>query len=92
MFTFCLSLPLAFKLLFVCLTGECVERLPVWMLLLSAILAPDLQRAEKKSSIPRLFFFFSQIHPSNIPAGGALGLDTSRTDFLPAVCPPGYRS
>lgn len=81
MFTFCLSLPLVFRPFSVCLTGECVERLPVWLLLLSAILAPNLQRAEEKSSIPRRFFL-SQIQPSNIPAGGTLGLDTSRTDFV----------
>ncbi|KAM3590770.1 uncharacterized protein V6R79_016333 [Siganus canaliculatus] len=55
---------------------KCVERLPVWMLLLSAILAPDLQGAEEKSSGPRLVLLHvSSIHCSDFPAGGALGLD-----------------
>lgn len=76
------------------LTGECVERLPVRMLLLSAILAPDLQRAEEKSSIPRLLLLLSQIHRSGLPAGGALGLDTLLSSPLLSspACPPGYRS
>lgn len=76
------------------LTGQRVERLPVRMLLLPAILAPDLQRAEKKSSIPRLLLLLillhRQIHGSDLPAGGALGLDTSRTTFF--LHPPELRS
>lgn len=71
-----------------CLTGECVERLPVRMLLLPSILAPDLQRAEEKSSIPRLLFLLSQIHRFDLPAGGALGLDTSNTSFCRPLLPP----
>lgn len=58
-----------------------MERLPVRMLLLHAILASDLQGAEKKSSIPRRLLstglLHSQIHCSDLPAGGALGLDAS---------------
>ncbi len=66
----------------VCLTGECVERLPVRMLLLSTLLASDLQRAEEKSSNPRLLLLLSQIHRSDLPAGGALGLDTCSAPLL----------
>lgn len=75
-----------------CLAGERVERLPVRLLLLSAILAPDLQRAEEKSSIPRLLLLvlliLGQIHRSRLPAGGALGLDARRSapSFLPGLC------
>ncbi|MEQ2287581.1 hypothetical protein AMECASPLE_014065 [Ameca splendens] len=67
--------------------GKCVERLPVRMLLLYTILASDLQGAEKKSSIPRrllfVFHLHSQIHCSDLPAGGALGLDASRPCSFP---------
>ncbi|KAE8278932.1 hypothetical protein D5F01_LYC22514 [Larimichthys crocea] len=75
--------------------GECVERLPVRVLLLSSILAPDLQGAEEKSSIPRLLLLLlllllSQIHCSDLPAGGALGLDSRSTPQLLAACPPEY--
>lgn len=72
-FTFCSRLPpTAFSL---CLTGKCMQRLPVRMLLLPIILAPDLQGAEEESGIPRLLvFFLSQIHSFGLPAGGALGL------------------
>lgn len=92
MFTFCSSLPPVFRPLSVCLTGECVERLPVWMLLLSSILAPDLQRAEEKSSNPRLFLLLSQIHCSDLPAGGALGLDTCNTSFSLPLLQPALQS
>lgn len=85
MFTFLPEPPTEVQLL-LC-AGKCVERLPVRMLLLHSILASDLQGAEKKSSIPRhlliVFLPHSQIHCSDLPAGGALGLDTSRTSSLP---------
>lgn len=67
--------PPTHSLLSVCLTGKCVQRLSVWMLLLSIILAPDLQGAEEESGIPRLLvLFLSQLHSSGLPAEGALGL------------------
>lgn len=67
--------PPTHSLLCVCFTGKCVQRLPVWMLLLPIILAPDLQGAKEESGIPRLLFLFlSQLHSSGLPAGGALGL------------------
>lgn len=67
--------PPTHSFLSVCLPGKCMQRLSVWMLLLPIILAPDLQRAEEESGIPRLLvFFLSQIHSSGLPAGGALGL------------------
>lgn len=71
--------------------GKRVERLPVRMLLLRAILASDLQGAEEKSSIPRLlltvFLPHCQIHRSDLPAGGAFGLDTSKDLSLVATSP-----
>lgn len=90
-FTFCSSLhpPPGLSL---CLTGECVERLPVWMLLLSAFLAPDLQGTEEKSSNPRLLLLslliFSQIHCPDFPAGGTLGLDARWAPSLPRLRHP----
>lgn len=88
MFTFCSSL-LPPSGLSLCLTGECVERLPVWMLLLSAFLAPDLQGTEEKSSNPRLLLLsFSQIHCPDFPAGGTLGLEARWAPFLPAFATP----
>lgn len=80
--------PPTFRPLSVCLTGKCVERLPVRMLLLSAILAPDLQGAEEKSSIPRLLLLLlhlGQIHCPDLPAGGALGLDAPQRAFSPGL-------
>lgn len=91
-FTFCSSLhpPPGLSL---CLTGECVERLPVWMLLLSAFLAPDLQGTEEKSSNPRLLLLlslliFSQIHCPDFPAGGTLGLEAPLGSFSPRLRHP----
>jgi len=87
--------PTSFRPLCVCLSGECVERLPVRMLLLPAFLAPDLQRAEEKSRLPRLsrlhlLLFLGQIHCSDLPAGGALGLGHACS--ASAAFPPVYRS
>lgn len=78
-FSSCLHLLPELRPLSVCLTGECVERLSVWMLLLPPVLAPGFQRAEEKSSLPRFFVLFSQIRCFNLPAGGAFGLDRSGT-------------
>lgn len=90
-FTFCSSL-LPPSGLSLCLTGECVERLPVWMLLLSAFLAPDLQGTEEKSSNPRLLLLslliFSQIHYPDFPAGGTLGLEAPLGSFSPCLRHP----
>ncbi|CAG5929399.1 unnamed protein product [Menidia menidia] len=67
-------------------TGECVERLPVWMLLLSAILAPNFQRAKEKSGIPH--YFLCQICSLKLPAGGALATPDYLREFSrDTICP-----
>ena len=57
-----------------------MERLFLRMLLLPAVLAADLPRAEETSSDPSYtpVLVLSQIHRSGLPAGGALHLETER--------------
>lgn len=90
-FTFCSNL-LPPSGLSHCLPGERVEWLLVWMLLLPAFLAPDLQGTEEKSSIPRRLLHhvlvFRQIHCPDFPAGGALGLDLCFAPFPKPLAPP----